>query len=366
MKTLVELAENLEALEYDDSLLKEYKDNYDTIIKSESPEAIEELLRKNPKYFLCIAPLLVGSWSLLHRFQDIYDLLYEIDLLGQDRRMDYFNGKLIKYYALSLKFLNKPVDHLYLIRSTNKEYGNEYSVAVTTNAILERQITNHIYTTIDENVTDTLERSKYCFYLGLIYLIQGDYPKALKYLDECDILNESKKLELYIKKYTIVCKLLMSEYTLFYPYDDELCPYFSLIGCIKRGDIAVFYKLLEEHKEEYFKVNLYFVIRRLSQNLIQEGLRKITACYSRIKVQDINKILGMDVDYLIHKTINEGFIKGYVENGIFYSQQGNIGNGHCGEQIRKTIEVKRNIENKMKYPEIVPLSYEKIFENEVK
>lgn len=366
MKSLAELAANLEGLEYDDILMQEYKDSYDAIIRTEDPEDIENLVKENPRYFLCIAPLLVGSWFMLHRFQDIYNLLCEIDLLGQDRHLDYFNGKLIKYYYQSLKFLGKPIDHLYTILSTNKEYGNEYSVAIATNAILDSQINNHIYTVLEESISDPEERCKYCFYLGIIYLVRGEYAKALRHFDESDILNNSKKVELYVKKYTIVCKLLLSDYSVFYPYEEELRPYFSLIGCVKRGDIETFYKLIDEHRDEYFRMNLYFIVRRLVQNLVQEGLRKITVCYSRIKVADINRILGVDVNYLIHKTIKEGYVRGYVEDGIFYSQNGDVYRTHCGEQIRRAVEVRRSIEKKMKYPEIVPLCYEKVFEGEVK
>lgn len=366
MKSFSELIANIEELEYSDTLLQEYKSNFDTLIQTEEPEVIEKALKEHPKHFMCIAPLLVGSWSLLHRFGDIYNLLNEIDLSGECRRLDYFNGKLIKYYYLCLKFLEKPMDRLYAILNTNREYGNEYSVAVATNAVLDIQINNHVYMIIHEKIQDPQERCKYCFYLGVIYLIQGEYDTALRYLDESDISNESPKLDLYIKKYTIVCKLLLSDYTIFYPYDGRLRPYFSLIGCMKRGDIEKFYRLIEENKEEYFRMNLYFVIRRLMENLGQEGLRKIAMCYSRIKIEDINRILGVNVNYLIHKTIKEGSVRGWVENGIFYSQNEGFSKMQFGEQIRRVVGVRKGIEKKMKYPAIVPLSYEKVFEGEIK
>ena len=94
-------------------------------------------------------------------------------------------------------------------------------------------------------------------------------------------------------------------------------------------DKEIFYSLIEEYKSEYFKMNLCFIVRRLLRNLVQERLRKITVCYSRIKVDDISKILGTYIDYLIHKTIKEGYVQGFVQDGIFYGGNGVFENRHC-------------------------------------
>lgn len=366
MLTIEKLEENLEAFEHDETLIQDYKDSYESLIRSGDPETLENLMKKHPEHFLCIAPLVIGSWFMHHRFQDIYNLLKEVELLGSDRHMDYFNSKLIKYYYQSLKFLEKPIDQLYTILATNKEYGNKYSIAVTTNAILDCQINNHIYTVVEEDMVDVEERCRYCLYLGVIELVRGEYKTALRHFDESDILNTSKKIEMLLKKYTIVCKLLLSDYAVFYPYSEELRPYFSLIGCVKRGDVSQFYRLLEEHRKEYFGMNLYFVIRRLLQVLVQEGLRKITVCYSRIRVSDISDILGTKVEYLIRKTMKEGHVQGRIEDEIFYGQNGELKRTYCGGPVRRAVEVRKMIEKNMRYPEVVPLSYEKVFEGEVK
>ncbi|KAM0681355.1 26S proteasome non-ATPase regulatory subunit 3 [Glugoides intestinalis] len=356
MRSLVEIITEMET-ERQES--EEYKKNYDLLIKRESPEDMENLLNEKPERFFYVAPLLAGSWLLKHRFEDIYNLLEKVDLSGEDRKMDFFNGKLIKCYYQSLKHLGKPVDTLYKILCTNREYGNDYSVAVTTNAILDCQLNAHIYEQLDANITDPEERCKYCFYHGVIFLIRGEYKKALKFFDECDVLN-STKMDLLLKKYIITCKLLLGDYNLFYPYEEGLIPYFSLIGCVKRGDVELFYTLLDEHRQEYFGMNLYFVIRRLLQNVVQEGLRRIALCYSRIKVSDISEILGVNVGHLIHNVVKD---MGIVEAGVFYSTNTNLLNTHCGEQVCRAVEARKSIEKLMKYPEIVPLSYEKITKN---
>ena len=110
-----------------------------------------------------------------------------MDLSGSDRSTDYFNGKLIKYYYLSMKYLGTSIDSLYRLKVTNKEYNNEYSVSVLTNSILDFQINNNIYQNISEEIHDPEQRSLYAFYHGIINLVSGGYHQAVKYFDEADI-----------------------------------------------------------------------------------------------------------------------------------------------------------------------------------
>lgn len=365
MATLLEIASIFNNTEYDDNSLQEYRNLFEETARTETPESISDFINKNPDSFFCIAPILTASLYHRERYQEILDYTRNIDLSGQNRSLDFFNGKLIKYFHLSLKHLDKPVDQLYRIMSTNKEYGNEYSIAITTNAILDSQINNHIYETIHQNIVDREERAKYCIYNGIISLIKGRYEEALLNFDEGDIINVNTVNALLIKKYTIITKLMLGDCTVFYPYEDELKPYFSLIGCVKRGDMETFYKLIEEYKEEYFKTNLYFVVRRLTQKIALMGLKKITVCYSRIRIEDISKILRMNAESLVYKTLKDGDIKGFIEEGVFYSQNGGVMKNHCGELIRTAIEVRKDIGRQMKYPEIEPLCFEKVIEKKI-
>lgn len=366
MKTLAELLPAIQEMDFEDKFIEEYRQSFKSIIKKETPESIEILLNESRETFFYFAPLYVGSLFENKRFQDIFDFLAEVDMYGQERSLDFFIGKLVKYFYLSLKQLQKPITQLYTILCSNKEYGNKYTIAVATNAILDYQLNSHIYEVIDEKIEDKEEKCRYLFYLGFIYLVRGDYKKALGLFDESDILNASRTLDLLIRKCTIICKLHLGDFSIFYPYQDQLKPYFALIGCVKRGDIKTFYSLLEDQQAEYFTVGLYFCVRRLLKIIAQVGLRKVAACYSRIKVCDISEIIGFNVECLLYKTIKDGEIKGFVQEGIFYSQQENFYRLQCGDQIHKAIEVRKHIQNMMKYPEIVPLTFEKVFESENK
>ena len=82
-------------------------------------------------------------------------------------------------------------------------------------------------------------------------------------------------------------------------------PYFSLIGAVKRVELENFQKVLEEFKEEYFSMNLYFIVRRMINNVIQEGNYIITVWYSEIAIESIEMIC---IEYLIHKVIKDKII----------------------------------------------------------
>ena len=366
MSKLSDLLPAIQNLEIEEKFMSEYKDNFKSIITTEKPEIIEDILTKNPDAFHYVAPLLVGAYFENNQIQDAYDLLNKLDLYGQCRHLDFFTGKLVKYFYLTIKHLNYDITPIYKILATNREYGNKYTIAVAINSILEYQINSHIYEVIEEEITDKKEKCKYCFYLGYIYLVRGDYTMALKYLDESDIHNTKKTLSLLIKKCTIICKLHLCDYSIFYPYQEHLKPYFSLIGCLRRGDVKAFYTYLEKYQTEYMSTSLLFVIRRLLKNIVMVGLKKVSICYSRIKVSDVSEILGFNVEYILYKAIKDREVKGFVTDGIFYSQEENLNEYQCGHQIKEVIEVRKNIQSLMKYPEIEPLTYEKVIKTENK
>ena len=145
-----------------------------------------------------------------------------VDLSGKDRNLDYFNGKIIKYYVLGLKYSVRGIDLLYRLRVSNREYNNIYSSIVLTNNILDYQNNNHIYleesnvlnhdeiksnrkkNTVDSSDSNnnlqklfSEELSRYSFYLGIIKLVRGEYEEALRLFDNSDILNKNKRYNSY-------------------------------------------------------------------------------------------------------------------------------------------------------------------------
>ncbi|KAI4293159.1 26S proteasome regulatory subunit N3 [Pancytospora philotis] len=372
MENFKAVVEGMELFRDSDEMVDLYQGSFDSIVREVQPELILEAMQSFQGDSMVLAPLYAGALFEARRFQDIYDFLDGVDMSGADASPDYYNGKLLKYYYQCLKYLGKGIAPLYRLLVSNTEYRNEYSTSVLTNSILDYQINNGIYTKLPRAVgeagapLDPVEESRYAFYLGIIDLVRGDYEAALDAFSRADILNKSRAMELMLKKYFIVCKLLLSDYSIYYPYTEELTPYFSLIGVVRRAEIGAFHSIIEQHREEFASLNLYFVVRRLLSNLLQEGLRRVSVCYSRISVADISRTLGVDADYLLHSAISSKFIKGYVEHGVYYSKSGAGKATGIGESIREVIGVRKNIQDMMEYPAIVPLSYEVILEKEAK
>lgn len=356
------IIENIHEVASNEALYTVYRENFDRIIKDVDPDTIQHAMVMFPDHLMIIAPLHVGALFIRRDFQGIYDFTSGLNLANTARGFDFYNGKLLKYYYLSLKYLGKGIDPLYGILAINREYGNSYSVAILTNCILDFQVNNNIYQSISVDITDPEETGRYSFYHGIINLVRGKYRDALLFFNTADILLRDSTIELKIKKYTIICKLLLGDFSILYPYHPELKPYFALIGAIRRAELSVFKELLEQYKEELFSMNIWFVARRLLTNLLREGLRKISICYSRISVQDINTILGVNARFLILSCLRSKFIFGRVEGGIFYGESKRPEEPGVEMRIAEVIDVRKNIKSMVRYPEIVPLTYESYME----
>jgi 26S proteasome regulatory subunit N3 len=134
---------------------------------------------------------------------------------------------------------------------------------------------------------------------------------------------------------------------------------------VKQADLERFDEILVQHRSEFMGEGLYFVIRRLAQNVVQEGIRKISLVYSRISIGDAARLLRMseeDVEHLVQKTIRQGFVKGRVADGVFHSTTRDGCDGSIGLSIRDCIDLTRVVQEHMRYPRIEPLCYERVME----
>lgn len=361
MDSLNHILKNLPFLS-EEKYLEFYKSNFDDIIDKVPLDKIQEAVSDNcPDFHIHLLPLLLGSLNSFNKFHEIHELVEKIPLDRISCGMDYFYSKIIKYYYNSMKYLGLNCDEFYKHLVIAREFNNKHCVSVLVNSLLDLQINNDVYVPINEDITGE-ERSVYNFYLGFIYLTKGEYQRALEHFDESDILSNNKKLDSLLTKYIIVTRLLLGDYDIFYPFKESLRPYFALIGAVKRGDLNDFNDTLKDNKKEFFDAKLYFIVSRAITNVVKEGLRKITASCSRILVSDICKILKYNANFLLHKSIVQGGIKGYVSDGVFYSLADKSGEYSSSSGLRHTIDVRKNILKIMKYPEMVPLTYEKIFE----
>lgn len=348
-----------------------YKSHFYSICKSvAAPESVFEDMKSFMDSAYELSCIYLGVLFQHRRYQDIHKFASQIDFSGYKRECDYYTAKMIRYYYWAAKELNKvDIDEIYSLKAMNNSLGNRHSVLVLENAVLDfmiqhnpailSEITN---STVVLEDADKSEATLYHFYLGYINLILGNYSTALTHLDEADILNQKRSMRLNITKCTIVTRLLMGEMDITYSYTEDLKPYYSLIGMVKRGEVKELENLLKTHHQEFNdSMKLYFVIRRLVSNTLREGIIKIASVYRKISMVDINALFGRDVTCLVHKIIQEGYIQCIVEDNILVRDESkrNILE-HTNRDIRRIIDVRESIKRLVEYPETPLLTYERL------
>jgi len=331
-----------------------------------SPEMIYSYIENYPKAFSILAP--IYSWSLFERkdFETLYDFTSQLDLKGH--KHDQITGKLINYHYQSLKYLHRPMDEIYKLRVICKEYGKPFSLMIVNNCILDHQINNHIYDDIDlEEINhptiEKHEKFKYFYYKGIIALVSGNYKGALEYFENACILEE-KKTHRQLQRYVAVTRLLSGDYSVSYSQSRRMRMFHQLGTAIETGDSEYFHEVLEDYRESLFADGMYFLVRRLISNVRRESLLRIARCYSRIRVDDITKIVGMDANCLLCTMITDGVIQGRIEDEVFYSERYQRDEVNLNDEIESVINLRKMCVGMMKFPEIKMLSYEGIIERE--
>lgn len=363
MEKLDFICDNLDDIHTVDSIFSYYKNNYTQIIHNVDPEELNKRLDRQDENYTVLLALYVGALFVRRNFTEICSAITDVDLTGSDRRMDYFVAKLVKHYFSGLKHTSREIEIIYRLLATNREYGNNETVGVLTNCILSLEIGIGVFEPLKivRPMTSCNENAKYYFYHGVAEMVLGNYTSALRYFAEADVQQQNKQIALAVQKNNIVCGLLAGNFAMRYRYVEELEPYFALVGSVKRAELGTFYAVLDKYKSEYFSMNLWFVVRRLVKNLLREGVRKISTCYTRIPLNEISRILGTDARLLLEEALESNFITGHVEDGVYYAGclRDRVDLSYSAA-IREIVGVEEAIQKMMRYPEIFPLSYEQL------
>ncbi|KAK6090030.1 hypothetical protein P3W45_000918 [Vairimorpha bombi] len=275
-------------------------------------------------------------------------------LLGKIRSYDICISKILRMYYLARKELGLPNDLFFNLMIPNKELGNDESVSVITTCLLDYLISNNVYKRITNKIAQS-ELPRYNFYHGIIELVEGNYDLA------SSLFNSSTKNSI-LKRYMIITMLLQSNYNIPLEFDKKIKNYFDLIKIVRDADLESYMIFINEKRTQLIQDKTYFIILRLSQNVIQEKIRCMSLVYSRISYEDMSSRLNInkeDLDYLLKKSINQGLINGRVENNVYYTCKTpkNIKNNKF--EFRELMNVNKMIKEEMKYPKIEPLCYEK-------
>jgi 26S proteasome regulatory subunit N3 len=131
--------------------------------------------------------------------------------------------------------------------------------------------------------------------VGKIKAIQLEYSEA-----QASLIQSLRKgpeigatgFRVTVQKLLVIVELLMGEipnrqifsHT---DYEKPLGPYFSIVSCVKSGDMERFKHLCVKYAKLFKADKNLSLIHRLQHTVIKFGLKKINISYSRISLQDI-------------------------------------------------------------------------------
>jgi 26S proteasome regulatory subunit N3 len=89
-------------------------------------------------------------------------------------------------------------------------------------------------------------------------------------------------------------------------------PYLALSQAVRVGDLEAFEDVVRAHASGFSRDDTLVLIRRLRQNVIRAGLRKVATSYKAIRFADIAGKLGLasadDAEYICAKAVRDGVI----------------------------------------------------------
>jgi len=104
----------------------------------------------------------------------------------------------------------------------------------------------------------------------------------------------------------------------------ELGPYLAITQAVRRGDLAVFNKVVSEHTNRLRQDGTHTLISRLAHQVVKAGLRKLNVSYSRLSLQDVADRLGLpsatSAQYVVAKAIRDGVLDATIHHEEGYVQ----------------------------------------------
>jgi 26S proteasome regulatory subunit N3 len=105
----------------------------------------------------------------------------------------------------------------------------------------------------------------------------------------------------------------------------ELAPYLAITQAVRRGDLAVFKRVVTEHASRLQLDGTYTLISRLAHQVVKAGLRKLHVSYSRLSLHDVADRLGLpsatSAEFVVAKAVRDGVVDAtiYHEEGYVQS-----------------------------------------------
>jgi len=135
--------------------------------------------------------------------------------------------------------------------------------------------------------------------------------------------------------------------------EKALEPYLRLTKAVRVGDLEAFHNVVRQNGNTFTSDKTISLIRRLRNNVIKTGLRKINIAYSKISFVDICDKLKLespeDAEYIVSKSIKDGVIDAIIDRKGGFLQSNETPNVYStyepSETFHKRIEFTLNLRN---------------------
>lgn len=135
--------------------------------------------------------------------------------------------------------------------------------------------------------------------------------------------------------------------------EKALEPYLRLTKAVRIGDLEAFHTVVKQNESTFTSDQTISLIRRLRNNVIKTGLRKINIAYSRISFVDICDKLKLespeDAEYIVAKAIRDGVIDATIDKKSACLQSNETPNVYStyepSEAFHKRIEFALSLRN---------------------
>jgi len=173
---------------------------------------------------------------------------------------------------------------------------------------------------------------RYLYYSGRIEALRLEYTSSYSNLSQClrkAPTNTGLGFRIAAQRLLIVVQLLMGEIPERHVFftkgmKAELSPYLSITQAVRRGDLAVFTKVVSDHTARLQQDGTYTLISRLAHQVVKAGLRNLHVSYSRLSLQDVADRLGLpsatSAEFVVAKAVRDGVVDATIHHEEGYVQ----------------------------------------------
>lgn len=288
-------------------------------------------------YLLTVLSIYLVQQRSLENARNILDSLVEKVGSINKRYFDNLNATVFFYFSRVYELLGnlnaiRPI--LQNAFRTACLHKDEIGQATLLNLLLRNLLHYNLYEAANHLITKTSfpehksnnEYVRYLFYTGKIKAVQLEYVEAFSRIMQAirkSPENVALGFRIQAQKLATVVELLMGDIPSRATFSQTdlrkpLFPYYRVVQTVIKGDLDEFHNLVQTFSKIFIRDKLFTLIKRLHQNVIKTGLRRIDLSYSRISLSDVAKKLHLpedqDIEFIVAKSIRDGVINATIDH----------------------------------------------------